>query len=247
MRNFRMTIQYDGARYQGWQRLARGSEARTIQGRLETVLGRLAGEPVAIVGASRTDAGVHAVGQVANFRTAAPVDADSVLEALGRYLPDDIVVTDVAEVDERFHARYRAKSKVYVYRVCNRRFADVLARAYELHVPAPLDAAAMGTAGRSLLGEHDFRSFTALKSTTKSTVRNLMAFEITVHDGKLALRFEGDGFLYNMIRIITGTLLEVGAGMRPPAQVAAALRLMDRGEAGPAAPPHGLCLEEVRY
>ena len=247
MRNFRITVQYDGTRYQGWQRLASGGETRSIQGRLEAVLSRLAGERVALIGASRTDAGAHAEGQVANFHTAAPLSPDAILDSLGRFLPSDIVVSDVAEVDERFHARYLARSKLYVYRVCNRPFPDVLRRGFVLHVPAPLDVEAMRAAGRTLVGTHDFLAFSSVKAGRKSTVRTLVSFEIRDDRGRLDLLFEGDGFLHNMIRIITGTLLEGGAGDRDPADAARALASRVRAEAGATAPAHGLCLLEVRY
>ena len=247
MRNFRITVQYDGTRYQGWQRLASGGETRSIQGRLEAVLSRLTGERIALIGASRTDAGAHAEGQVANFHTAAPLSPDAILDSLGRFLPSDIVVSDVAEVDARFHARYLARSKLYVYRVCNRPFPDVLRRGFTLHVPGPLDVEAMRRAGRALEGTHDFVAFSSLKAGRKSTVRTLISFDIVAEDGRLDLMYEGDGFLYNGIRIITGTLLEVGSGARAAEDVPRALESLSRAEAGPTAPAHGLCLLEVRY
>ncbi len=247
MRNLRITDQYDGSRYQGWQRLGAGSEARTIQGRLEAVLGRLSGERIAVIGASRTDAGAHAEGQVANFHTASPLPAEEILEALGRYLPSDIVVSAIAEVDPRFHARYLARSKLYVYRLCNRRSPDVLRRGFTLHVPHPLDVEAMRRAGSLLAGEHDFVPFSSVKAGRKSTVRNLISLDIVESGGRIDLLFEGDGFLYNMIRIMTGTLLEVGAGARPAEDVARVLASGSRAEAGATAPAHGLCLLEVRY
>jgi len=247
MQNFRITVQYDGTRYQGWQRLAAGSEGRTIQGRLEGVLCRLTGERVAVVGASRTDAGAHAAAQVANFRTRAELTAEAVLSAFGRYLPADIIVTAVEETDLRFHARYLARSKLYVYRICNRPFPDVLRRGYALHVAAPLDVEAMRASGRLLVGEHDFRAFTSAKLSRKSTLRTLLSFELDAKEGRLDLLYEGDGFLYNMIRIITGTLMEVGAGGRAADDVARVLDCRVRAEAGPTVSAHGLCLLAVRY
>ncbi len=247
MRNLRLTVQYDGTRYQGWQRLGSGAATRTIQGRLEAVLARLTGERIAVIGASRTDAGAHAEGQVANFHTASPLPPDAILEAFGRYLPADIVVSGVEEAEPRFHARYLARSKLYVYRVCNRPVPDVLRRSFALHVPSPLDIEAMRRAGALLTGEHDFVGFSSLKAGKRSTVRTLFSFAIVERDGRIDVLFEGDGFLYNMIRIIMGTLLEVGAGARPADDVARALASRSRADAGPTAPAHGLCLLEVRY
>jgi tRNA pseudouridine38-40 synthase len=247
VRNLRLTVQYDGTRYQGWQRLGSGGESRTIQGRLEAVLGRLTGERIAVIGASRTDAGAHAEGQVANFHTASQLSAGAILEALGKYLPSDIVVSGVDEAEPRFHARYLARSKLYVYRVCNRRVPDVLRRGFALHVPSPLDVGGMRHAGSLLVGKHDFLAFSSVKGGRKSTARTLLSLDLVERDGRLDFLFEGDGFLYNMIRIITGTLLEVGAGARNAGDVARVLASRSRAEAGPTAPAHGLCLLEVRY
>ena len=244
-RNIRLTVQYDGGRYLGWQRL--GKEERTIQGKLEQVLCRVAEEPISVVGASRTDAGVHAEAQVANFLTSGRLAPVEVLDACHRYLPEDIVVTAADEADPRFHARYLARSKTYRYRLCNRPRHDVFLRRYALHVPEPLDLEAVREAAALLVGRKDFRSFAGPRSKAKSTVRTVSGVEVLDEDGIVDLLFRGDGFLTHMVRIMTGTLLEVGLGRRKPQEVAEILAAGQRPNAGPTAPPHGLCLVRVEY
>ena len=166
---------------------------------------------------------------------------------LTRYLPEDIAVTAADQVDARFHARYRARRKRYVYRIWTAPYPQVFRRRYCLHLPEPLDLEAMRRAAGLLVGERDFRSFTTSKSKVKSTVRTLHALELVAREGWLELLFEGDGFLHNMARILTGTLLEVGAGRLPAEAMAAILMKGERSAAGPLAPPQGLCLLEVLY
>ncbi len=248
MGNLKLLLQYDGSRYLGWQRQREdGEHPRTIQGRLERVLSRLAGERVTVIGASRTDSGVHAEAQVANFHTIAPLAPKQVLAYCARYLPSDIAVCSVEEVDPRFHARYLARRKRYVYRIWTRPYPDVFHRKFSLQVAEPLDAAAMSRAAGFLVGERDFRSFTSMKSKTKSPVRTLFALEVLEGAGTLELGFEADAFLQHMIRIITGTLLEVGAGRLDPQAMGPILEARDRSAAGPLAPACGLCLMSVLY
>jgi tRNA pseudouridine38-40 synthase len=249
MRNLKLLLQYDGSRYLGWQRQREENpeHPRTIQGRLEQVLSRLAGERVTVIGASRTDAGVHAEAQVANFHTTAPLAPAEVLAYCARYLPSDIAVCSVAEAEPRFHARYLARRKRYVYRIWTRPYADVFHRRFSLQVAQPPDPAAMRRAAAFLVGEHDFRSFTSMKSKTKSPERTLFALEVLEGDGTLELAFEADAFLPHMIRIITGTLLEVGAGRLDPLAMGPILEARDRSAAGPLAPACGLCLTAVLY
>ena len=253
-RNIRLTLAYDGTRYLGWQRQrpAGQKEAeRTIQGKLEGVLGRLTGGPVNLIGAARTDAGVHALGQVANFHTASRVPLAELSAALERFLPEDIAVLAAEEAGPRFHARYLARGKLYRYRIWNRTHPDVFQRKYALHVPEPLDLAAMERAAGHLPGEHDFSSFAAHLSAGKSPVRRLEAVRVRAPGGAAAgwidLEFEGDGFLHHMARILAGTLLEAGAGRLDPERVPQILAARRRPEAGPLAPAHGLFLVEVRY
>jgi len=247
-RNIKLVVQYDGSRYLGWQRQKEedSERPRTIQGKLEQVLSRMTGEKVQLIGACRTDAGVHAEGQVANFLTSSALSLQEVLAYLTRYLPEDIAVTAADQVDARFHSRYRARGKHYVYRIWAAPYPQVFRRRYCLHLPEALDLEAMRRAAALLVGEHDFRSFTSSKSKTKSTVRTLHALELRGEGDWLELHFEGDGFLHNMARILTGTLLEVGAE-RLPAEAMAGILEAARSAAGPLAPPQGLCLLEVLY
>jgi tRNA pseudouridine38-40 synthase len=247
--NLKLVLQYDGSRYLGWQRQREEDpeRPRTIQGKLEQVLSRLAGERVTVIGASRTDAGVHAEAQVANFHTASPLDPERVLAYCARYLPSDIAVRSVEVADPRFHARYLARAKRYLYRIWTRPYPDVFHRRYSLHLAEPLEASAMRRAAESLVGRKDFSSFTSMKSKTKSAVRTLFALEVLEGAGTLELAFEADAFLPHMIRIMTGTLLEVGAGRLDPQAVAAILEARERSAAGPLAPACGLCLMAVLY
>jgi tRNA pseudouridine38-40 synthase len=249
MRNLKLVVQYDGGRYLGWQRQKEEDpeRPRTIQGKLEQVLSRMTGQPVELIGACRTDAGVHAEAQVASFTTASTLSLQEVLAYLARYLPEDIAVTAADQVDARFHARFRARRKRYVYRIWTAPYPHVFRRRYCLHLPEALDLQAMRRAAALLTGKHDFRSFTTLKSKTKSTARTLHALEVRDQDGWVELHFEADGFLHNMARILTGTLLEVGAGRLQPEAMTGILEARERAAAGPLAPPQGLCLREVLF
>jgi tRNA pseudouridine38-40 synthase len=249
MPNLKLVVQYDGTRYLGWQRQREEDpeRPRTIQGKLEQVLSRLAGERVTVIGASRTDAGVHAEAQVANFHASSPLEPERVLAYCARYLPSDIAVRSVEEADPRFHARFLARRKRYLYRIWTRPYPDVFHRKYSLHVAEPLEASAMRRAAESLVGQRDFSSFTSMKSKTKSPVRTLFALDVAEEEGSLELAFEADAFLPHMIRIMTGTLLEAGAGRLDPRAVAAILEARERSAAGPLAPARGLCLMAVLY
>jgi tRNA pseudouridine38-40 synthase len=252
MRNLKLVVQYDGGRYLGWQRQREEDpeRPRTIQGKLEQVLSRMTGQKVQLIGACRTDAGVHAEGQVANFLTSSSLSLQELREYCARYLPEDIAVIAADQVDARFHARYRARRKRYVYRIWTAPHPNVFRRRYCLHLPQALDLEAMRRAAAALTGEHDFRSFTTSKSRTKSTVRTLHELEIRRQEDWVELFFEGDGFLHNMVRILTGTLLEVGSGRLQPEAMAGILEAGGtpaRSSAGPLAPAHGLCLLEVIY
>ena len=244
MRNIRLTICYDGTRYKGWQRL-NGVE-NTIQGKLEQTLSKLLGEQIEISGSGRTDAGAHAVGQVANFHCESQMSCEEILSGLRRYLPEDIGIESCQEAGERFHARLNCKSKTYRYRIWNSDKPCVFQRRFVYVMPEALDVGKMRQAAEYLLGEHDFSAFCANKKMKKSTVRRIDDITITREGEELVLSFTGDGFLYNMVRIMVGTLIEVGLGKRSVESVS---RLFGekREEAGYLVPAQGLCLMEVTY
>ena len=243
--NSKLTIQYDGSRYDGWQR--QGNTANTIQGRLEAVLSRMAQGPAELHGAGRTDAGVHALGQVASVRLPDGCTPAQVMDYLNRYLPEDIAVTAVERAPERFHARLWASGKTYRYQLRLGGVPDVFRRKYQYRVEEPLDLAAMKAAAALLTGRHDFRSFCADRRFKKSSVRTLSAISFDREGPDLSITFQGDGFLYHMVRILTGTLLEVGLGKRPPEDMPAILAAKDRSAAGFTAPAQGLTLVKVDY
>lgn len=245
MRNIRLLLQYEGTRYQGWQR--QQSTDNTIQGKFELLLSRMCGEQIEIIGSGRTDAGVHALGQVANFHTCSEMPLDEMLTYMNQYLPDDIAVIGIAEAAPRFHSRLNACGKHYIYRIVNSDIPNVFLRRYSLSVPEKLDVQAMRKAAAYLCGEHDFKSFTSAKKSKKSTVRRIDSIEITQTGTELGFSFRGNGFLYHMIRILAGTLLEVGKGERDPESIPELLDARNRELAGPLLPAKGLTLVEIYY
>ena len=244
MRNLRLDICYDGTRYRGWQRL--NGVDNTIQGKLEQTLSRILGEEIEISGSGRTDAGAHARGQVANFHCGSRMSCQQILEQLRRYLPEDIGIYSCEDVHPRFHARLNAKRKTYVYRVWNSDDPCVFDRRFVMIEPAPLDLDAMRRAAEAFLGEHDFSAFCANKKMKKSTVRRIDSIHIQVVGCEVRFSFTGNGFLYNMVRIMVGTLLEVGRGERSIDSIPA-LFGAKREMAGALVPASGLCLMEVEY
>jgi tRNA pseudouridine38-40 synthase len=245
MRNIKMILEYDGGKYKGWQR-QRPSDI-TIQGKLEDVLSRMAEEKIEIIGSGRTDAGVHAMNQIANFWTNSGMSLDTMVEYCYRYLPEDIVVKSAEEVPELFHSRYNAVNKTYLYRICYRKHHDVFDRKYSYHIEKQPNIDEMITAAGILCGEHDFKSFTSLKTKKKSTVRKIYSIDITKNLGYIDISIIGNGFLQSMVRIIVGTLLEVGYGNIKANEIKEILKKKDRSQAGPPAPAHGLFLKEVKY
>ena len=243
--NYKLLLQYDGTKLNGWQK--QGNTDNTIQGKLEAILEKMYGMYVEIHGSGRTDAGVHALGQVANFRAPEMFSLDEILNTLNEYLSKDIRVLSVEEVDERFHARLTAKGKTYEYRIDNGKIANVFQRKFTMREENPLDLEAMRAAAIQFLGTHDFKTFCANKKMKKSTVRTITSIEIKEMDGIVSIRYTGNGFLYNMVRILTGTLIEVGRGKRKPAEMADVIHAKDRGAAGFTAPAQGLFLVEVDY
>ncbi len=244
MPNLRLDICYDGTRYRGWQRLPGRDD--TIQGKLETALSRILDEPVQISGSGRTDAGVHAQGQVASFHCESTMPPQEILSQLRRYLPEDIGIYSCKVVSPRFHARLNAKEKTYRYRIWNSDAPCVFQRRFVTIMPEPLDLAAMEQAAGLLVGEHDFSAFCGNAKIKKSTVRFLRSVEIQRQGEEVVLLFTGNGFLHNMVRILVGTLVEVGRGQRQPDSIPA-LFGGKRADAGFLAPPQGLCLQEVVY
>lgn len=247
MNNYRFLLEYDGTRYNGWQRL--GSTDNTIQAKLEAVLSRLAGQDVQVIGAGRTDAGVHAHGQVANAHFKTGLSEDEIKAYANHYLPDDIRILRTEIVPERFHSRYNASEKVYRYYVGTGEKAPVFQRRYQYQFGEKPDLAAMQKAASLLCGTHDFQSFCANKHMKKSSVRSLYEIEMTEDKdaGRICFCYRGNGFLYYMVRILTGTLLEVGMGKREAASMPELLHACDRAKAGFTVPPQGLFLDEVRF
>ena len=244
MRNLRLDICYEGTRYRGWQRLKNADN--TIQSKLETALSRILGEEIEISGSGRTDAGTHAVMQVANFHCNSNMAADEILTQLRRYLPEDIGIYSCRNVSPRFHARLNAKTKTYRYRVWNSEDPCVFERKFVHMDPRPLDMSRMCEAAKLFLGEHDFSAFCANKKIKKSTVRYIEKLTIERVGEEVVFTVTGNGFLHHMVRIMVGTLLEIGRGERNVDSVEE-LFGADRARAGALIPACGLCLMEVNY
>ena len=244
MNNFKLTIQYDGTRYKGWQRLGKGES--TIQGKIENVLTEMAGKSIEITGSSRTDAGVHALAQIANVKLDGKVTADEVQSYLNRYLPEDISVVKVDSVHDRFHARYNSADKTYVYKIWNKGYSHPFLRKHSMHVDQPLDREQMKKASAYFVGEHDFTAFSNAKSKKKSNVRTIRSIDFSEKDGFLEIRIKGDGFLYNMVRKIIGTLIKVGLGEMKAGAIPGIIESKEREHAG-FADASGLYLEKIEF
>ena len=247
--NYKIIIQYEGTRYDGWQK--QGNTENTIQGKLEKVLERMAGCPVEVHGSGRTDAGVHAMGQVANFHLpdGCRPDAEWIRNYLNPYLPEDIAITELIMVPERFHSRLSAVKKIYTYQIETGTKKNVFSRRTCYGLGQALDITAMQKAAELLCGTHDYKSFCGNKKMKKSTVRTIyrIAVEQEADSSLVKLEFEGTGFLQNMVRILAGTLIEVGTGKREPGSMPEILAALDRQAAGYTAPAEGLCLQQVFY
>ena len=245
MRNFKVTLQYEGTRYQGWQK--QESTDNTIQGKLEALLSKMAGTKVEIQGSGRTDAGVHAAGQVANFHLDTDQSPSQIMDYMNFYLPEDIAVISIEEVPERFHSRLNAKGKTYLYRVINSPVPHIFDRKYAWTVEEKLDVDAMRKAAAFLEGTHDYKAFTSLKKSKKSTVRTVERILIEEVEDEIRFTFRGDGFLYHMVRIMMGTLIEVGLHKKKPEEKTGIFEKGLRENAGELVPAKGLTLLEVRY
>ncbi len=243
-RRFRLTIEYDGTAYCGWQRQINGP---SVQETLEQALCTLTQERVSVTGSSRTDAGVHALGLCAHFDSATRIPAQKLAFALNTLLPPDIRVRESGLAPEGFHARYSACGKLYRYAFYNARHDCAIGRQYAAHIPLPMDERLMDEEAQALLGTHDFAAFAASGSVAKSTVRTIVGARVTREGERVTLCVMGDGFLYNMVRIIAGTLAEIGTGKRAPGAIARAIETGDRLALGQTAPARGLTLVRVFY
>lgn len=243
--NFKLLLSYDGTRYRGWQRL--GNSDMTIQGKLEAVLSRMTGTPIEVIGSGRTDAGAHAACQTANFHCRTEMSCEQIKEYLRQYLPEDIGVISVSTADERFHSRYHAVRKTYKYRIWNDDHPCVFDRKFVWKIDEKLNVSDMNEAAQLFLGEHDFLAFCSNKHFKKNSVRQIYDISVERRGHEIVLTVSGNGFLYNMVRIMTGTLVAVGKGELEKARIPEILSSRVRENAGITAPPQGLCLMEVIY
>lgn len=245
MRNIKMTIEYDGSNFKGFQKLK--DNENTIQGKLESVLSQMTGENIEIIGSGRTDMGVHAYGQVVNFKTNCNYSLNKIQKYLYEYLPQSIGIKDIEEVDDRFHSRYNAKRKVYLYKIDNNKYPNPFNRKYTCHVAKELDLDLMREVADVFIGEHDFTSFCSSRSKKKSHVREIYSISINEKDGLVEIYVEGNGFLYNMVRIIVGTLIDAGHRKITAKEVKKILDMKDRSKSPETAPAKGLFLYRVKY
>lgn len=242
--NVKILLEYEGTCYSGWQRQ---KNAVSIQEVLEKAIQSITNEKVRVIGSGRTDSGVHALEQVANFKTYTKIPMEKLPYAINSKLPEDITVKHAQIVPEDFHARFSAKSKAYSYSIYNAEFPSPLLRRYVYFFPLPLNLEEMRKAADILTGEHDFKSFMASNSSVKSTVRCIKRFEILKRGNLITLQIEANGFLYNMVRIIAGTLVDIGIGKTKAEDMISILNSKDRSNAGRTLPAHGLCLMKVIY
>lgn len=244
MRNIKLVIEYDGKDFNGWQKQP---NKLNIQGEIEKVIYSITGEEVNLIASGRTDAGVHAIGQVANFKTNSNIPIDKIGLAINSRLKKSIVIKDVEEVDERFHSRYLCKQKTYRYIINNSKYGTAIYRNLEYHFPVKLNVNDMKKAIKFFEGEHDFKAFKASGTSSKSSVRTIFNTNLYEKDDRIYIELTGNGFLYNMVRIISGTLLDVGIGKIEPEEIKDIIDKKDRKFAGKTLPPQGLCLVEVNY
>lgn len=246
MRNIKLVMEYDGSRYDGWQK-QKGGKSQTIQDKVEEVLKKMTGEDIEVIGAARTEAGVHAYGQIANFKTDSTMKAYEIKHYLNRYMPRDIAVLEVLEVPERFHSSFNVKSFVYEYKITTGEVPSVFERKYNYYSFKPLDVQKMKEAAKAMVGKKDFKAFSDNKRMKKSTVREI--YEIDIYGGihEISITIHGDDFWPHMARIMVGTLMEAGYGNLEPAKIPAIIESKDRDKAGPTAEARGLFLQEVFY
>lgn len=256
-KNIKLVIQYDGSEFAGWQRLGKQREEKSIQGVLEDALTEILSEPISIIGAGRTDRGVHAVGQTANFYTNSQIPIEKIQQLLNQRLPDAIAISEIFYVEKNFHSRYSAKSKTYEYRIDRREKCCVFTRKHTFHHPGFLDAVQMCKGAEYLIGTHDFKAFSTDRKDGGDTVREI--YDICIEEKtqtevthpsanhEIVIQISGNGFLYNMVRIIVGTLIEVGEGKRKAEEMKEILDSLDRKRGGKTAEYQGLTLKKVKY
>ena len=245
MKNYKITVQYDGTRYNGWQR--QGNTPNTIQGKIEDILAKMVGHAVEIHGSGRTDKGVHAQMQIANFKIKTELMPQEIMEYINEYLPEDIGVIDICEEDERFHSRLCTKRKTYIYRIWNSNSPNVFEHRYMERIKEPLDDNAMKNAAKCFEGTHDFLGFSSVKRYKKSSVRTIYRADVVRDGEEIRIIFEGDGFLYNMVRIMAGTLVEIGMKKRSDESIDEVFETKIRENAGRTMPAKGLTLVDVSY
>ncbi len=244
MRNIKLIIEYDGKSFNGWQKQP---TKLNIQGEIEKAIGEITGEEIDLIASGRTDAGVHSLGQTANFKTESNIPIEKFPIAINSKLKKSIVIKSAEEVDERFHSRYSVKSKRYRYTINNSQYGSAIYRDMEYHFPIKLDVEKMKDAAKYFEGEHDFKGFKASGTSSKSSVRKIFKVEVIEDGDRIYIELTGNGFLYNMVRIISGTLLDVGQSKIKPEDIPDIILSKDRMRAGKTLPAHGLCLMEVTY
>ena len=244
MRNIKLVIEYDGKSFNGWQKQP---NKLNIQGEIEKAIEEITGEKIDLIASGRTDAGVHSLGQVANFKTNSTIDVEKIPYAINSKLKKSIVIKSAEEVPERFHSRYSVHSKTYRYTINNSKFGTALYRDMEYHFPIELDEKKMQKAAKFFEGEHDFKAFKASGTSSKSNVRTIYKATVERKDDRVIIELTGNGFLYNMVRIIAGTLIDVGIGKIKPEEVKEIIEKKERKNAGKTLPARGLCLLEVDY
>lgn len=244
MRNIKLIIEYDGKSFNGWQKQP---NKLNIQGEIEKAIGEITGEEIDLIASGRTDAGVHSLGQTANFKTNSNIQIEKMPFAINSKLKKSIRIKSAEEVDERFHSRYSVKSKKYRYTINNSLHGTALYRDMEYHFPIKLDVEKMKEASKYFEGEHDFKAFKASGTSSKSSVRKIYKAEVTRNEDRVYIELTGSGFLYNMVRIISGTLVDVGIGKIKPEEIKDIIKSKKRENAGKTLPANGLCLVEVMY
>ena len=244
MRNIKLIIEYDGKSFNGWQKQP---NKLNIQGEIEKAIGEITGEKIDLIASGRTDAGVHSLGQVANFKTNSAIDIEKIPYAINSKLKKSIVIKSAEEVPEKFHSRYSVHSKTYIYTINNSKFGTALYRDMEYHFPIELDEEKMQEAAKFFEGQHDFKAFKASGTSSKSSVRTIYKAKVERKQDRVIIEFTGNGFLYNMVRIIAGTLIDVGIGKIKPETIKEIIEKKERKNAGKTLPARGLCLLKVDY